>query len=523
MQEQYQRIPLDRLHESPTNPRRFYPEQPLNELAESIRQHDVLQAILTRPHPFKAGDFEIVCGSRRFRGTKIAQRPDIPAMVRDLSDEEVIVIQAIENIQREDVHPLEEAQSYRALLGLGQEVAGIAAKVGKTVTYVYQRVKLLDLCDDAQAAFLADKFSAAHAIELARLPETAQRELLDYIKEGTQYGDAVTVAELREEIEQRFHLDLHRASFKKSDAQLVPEAGSCTTCQKRTGYLPALFPDIKKKDTCTDRACFHAKVVAFIERTRADLAKDGDVVPLLSIFYGGTPKNSDALSHSEWTEAKKKCKHTVQGVVVDGHEAGRVLTVCTEASCSVHRSKGSADTASGTGQPKRAKVALTPQQLTAKRKESAKRAAKERAIVAVVGKTKALNGPDLKLVARALIGEMWNDHLKELFKRRGWEPKKQGHGRDYDDAARGYIEKMDAAEVSGFLIECALRGRAMNGFFGKPSDSFASEAKRHGVDLAKLEKEALAEISGKEKARAKSTAAKAETPKHKVKTKRKAA
>jgi len=514
MQEAYRRIPLDQLRESPTNPRKRYAVQPLKELAQSITQHGVLQAILTRPHPIDSDAFEIVCGSRRFRASTLAQVADLPAIVRDLNDEDVIAIQAIENIQREDVHPLEEAQSYRALLGLGQEVAGIAAKVGKTETYIYQRVKLLDLCTEAQEAYLADTFSTAHAIELARLPVAAQHELLEFIKEGGQYGDSVTVADLRQQIEQEYHLDLHRAPFKKSDATLNAEAGPCTTCQKRTGYLPALFPEIKKKDTCTDRECFAAKVSAHIERTQAALAKDGAVVPLLSHTFGHSMR-PHALSHNNWTEATKKCKHMVTGVLVDGHDVGKPLAVCIEATCSIHRSKGSASASAGGG-IKSAKAKVTPQQLAAKRKESAKRAANERAIVAVVTKTKALVGLDLKLVAKSMIADMWHENRKTICKRRGWEPKKTTYGHDLIEAAYDHIEKLDAAEVSGLLIECALRGRTMSGFGGKPSDTFAIEAKRHGVDLAKLEKEALTEITEKEKARAKPTA-KADVPKAKRK------
>lgn len=517
MQENYRRIPLDQLRESPTNPRKRYADQPLKELAQSITQHGVLQAILTRPHPIDSDAFEIVCGSRRFRASTLAQVADLPAIVRELNDEDVIAIQAIENIQREDVHPLEEAQSYRTLLGLGQEIAGIAAKVGKTETYIYQRVKLLNLCTEAQDAYFADTFSTAHAIELARLPEAAQHELLEFIKEGGQYGDGVTVADLRQQIEQEFHLDLHRAPFKKSDATLNAEAGPCTTCQKRTGYLPALFPEIKKKDTCTDRECFAAKQAAYIVRTSNELAKDGAIVPHVSFYYG--PPKEGVIMHDKWTEATKKCKHTLTGIVVDGQETGRVLPVCTEATCSVHRNKGSASAKAGSG-IKSVKATVTPQQRAAKRKESAKRAASERAIVAVVAKIKALNGPDLKLVAKSMIADMWHENRKAICKRRGWEPKKTTYGHDLTEAAYEHIEKLDAAEVSGLLIECSLRGRVMTGFGGKPSDAFAIEAKRHGVDLAKLEKEALTEITEKEKARTKPEA-KAEAPK--AKTKRKAA
>ncbi len=505
MQDIYRRIPLDQLRESPTNPRKRYHEPSLNELAQSIALHDVVQPILTRPHPVEAEAFEIVCGSRRFRGATLAAVADVPSLVRDLTDEQVITLQAIENIQREDVHPLEEACSYRDLLALGQEVATIAAQVGKSETYIYQRLKLLDLCETAQAAYLNDTFGTAHAIELARLPESAQRELLDDIIDRAKYDEPVTLADLRREIEAQYHLDLHRACFKKSDATLLPAAGACTTCEKRTGFVPALFPDIKKKDTCTDKVCFHNKVAAFIERTRATLAKDGATVPLVSQYYG-SPKEG-VIHHNQWVEATKACKHAVSGILADGHEAGRVLSVCSEALCNVHRAKGSAARA-GASTTSGAKSKPTPQQLTAKRKESAKTAAMTRAVASVIAKTKTLGAADLKLVAKAVTTEMWNEHLKALCKRRGWEPKKTTYGTDYHAAAYNAIEKMDGADLAGLLMECALRGRFVQGTLHGKNDVFAVEVKRHGVDLAKLEKEALDELTAKEKARAQAPAKK---------------
>jgi ParB/RepB/Spo0J family partition protein len=503
MQEQYRRIPLEQLRESPTNPRRFYAEQPLNELAQSIKQHGVLQAIITRPHPMEAEGFEIVCGSRRYRGTKLAQLTDIPAVVRDLTDEQVIAIQAIENIQREDVHPLEEASSYAQLVALGREVEDIAVQLGKSATYIYQRMKLAALTPEVQEAYLAGTFTTSHAIDLARLPASAQRELLEYIKEGTQYGDAVSVADLREEIERRYHLDLHRAPFKKSDAQLVADVGPCTTCPKRTGYTPALFPDIKRKDTCTDRECFYGKLAAHIERVQAEHADGDSKAPFLSSFYSSTVDTAarypDALLHQKWAEATKKCKHTLNGVLVDSIDAGKVVPCCIEPSCTVHRAKVDSEAAAH-GVRTKAKV-KTPQQVAAQQRESAKRAAQERAIVATVAKTKELNGPDLKTVALALLTEMWSQHTKELFKARGWEPMKNKYGYDHTAAAADYIEKMSAAELSGLLLECALRGRSMNDMSGSTEHRLKEAVKRHGVDLQKLEKDALDEIKAKDKAK----------------------
>ena len=106
-----QDIPLAKIRESKTNPRRVFDDTKLAELAENIRQHGVLQPILVRPLPEgEAGMYELVAGARRFRASKIAKRESIPATVRELTDAQALELQVIENVQRVDVHPLDEAK-----------------------------------------------------------------------------------------------------------------------------------------------------------------------------------------------------------------------------------------------------------------------------------------------------------------------------------------------------------------------------------------------------------------------------
>lgn len=114
-----QDIPLDRIHESKSNPRRAFDEGKLRELAENIKLHGVLQAILVRPAPAGVdGTYELVAGARRFRASKLAGKDTIPATVRDLTDAECREMQLIENLQRADIHELDEGLGYRALMEL---------------------------------------------------------------------------------------------------------------------------------------------------------------------------------------------------------------------------------------------------------------------------------------------------------------------------------------------------------------------------------------------------------------------
>jgi ParB family chromosome partitioning protein len=166
-----QDIPLAKIRESKTNPRRFFDEAKLAELAENIRQHGVLQPILLRPLPDgEAGTYELVAGTRRYRASKLAKRESIPATVRGLTDAQALELQVIENVQRVDVHPLDEAQGYAALIELQPDtytVESIASRVGRSPAYVSGRLRLIQLIAEAKQAFYEDKLTVAHAFEIA--------------------------------------------------------------------------------------------------------------------------------------------------------------------------------------------------------------------------------------------------------------------------------------------------------------------------------------------------------------------
>jgi ParB family transcriptional regulator, chromosome partitioning protein len=133
-------IPLNRIQESKTNPRRTFDETKLTELAGNIRRHGVLQPVLVRPLPGgQDGFFELVAGARRYRASRIAGRETIPASVRELTDTECLELQLIENLQRADVHELDEARGYAALMQLRPDtytVETLAGKIGRSEKYV---------------------------------------------------------------------------------------------------------------------------------------------------------------------------------------------------------------------------------------------------------------------------------------------------------------------------------------------------------------------------------------------------
>jgi ParB family chromosome partitioning protein len=255
-----QEILLVRISESKTNPRRQFDEMKLAELADNIRLHGVLQPILVRPMPGGEPDaFELVAGARRFRASKLAGRETIPASIRELTDTECLELQLIENLQRADVHELDEARRYAALMQLQPDtytVETLAEKIGRSEKYVYARLRLTHLVDEIQQAFYVGKLTVAHAFEIARLQREDQRRALAecFPQHRTtaavlkdKKAEAVTVRSLRDWIEREIHLDISHAPFDTQDENLLPAAGSCAPCPKRTGNNPLLFPEVRQK------------------------------------------------------------------------------------------------------------------------------------------------------------------------------------------------------------------------------------------------------------------------------------
>jgi ParB/RepB/Spo0J family partition protein len=266
----FQILPIAKLVESPSNHRRKSWGN-LDELAESIKAKGVLVPICVRPAPagLVEGAFEIVYGHRRFRAATKAGLPAMPAIVRELTDVEVIEAQVIENLQRTDVHPLEEAEGYEQLLASKDRpytVDDIAAKVGKSKAYVYARMKLLDLTKESREAFYEGKLTPSTALYLARIPAELQAKALKALTPEWREEDEgpMSAREASEILQNDFMCRLRDAPFKLADADLLPSAGPCTTCPRRSGAQPDLFDASEGigADVCTDPKCFAVKKAA---------------------------------------------------------------------------------------------------------------------------------------------------------------------------------------------------------------------------------------------------------------------
>lgn len=184
-----EQLPLKQLHESPFNPRRT--QGPLGPLVGSIKKHGILQPLIARPVD---GKLELVIGHRRFRAAKEAGLQKVPVEVRKLDEKQARELQLIENLQREDLHPMEEAEGYEGLRALGHSVESIAAEVSKSETWVRNQLTLLDLHEEGRKAFYRGDLNTNTALLIARLKkkgERVQEAGLKHITVKNRWGDVM--------------------------------------------------------------------------------------------------------------------------------------------------------------------------------------------------------------------------------------------------------------------------------------------------------------------------------------------
>lgn len=479
-------VAIVELRESATNPRKHFDKTRLEELTLSIRNDGVIVPLLVRPQPNLGRNetgFEIVAGARRYRAAKAAGLKEVPVLVRQLSELQALETQVVENLQRTDVHPLDEALGYRALIEKARyDVAAIAAKVGKSESYVYQRLKLTDLINRAKAAFLQDKITIGHAILIARLQPKEQKTVLEGCAENE--NGVVTVRQLRHWIEQEIHLDLHTAPFSRSDAKLLPEAGACKSCPKRTGFVPSLFPDIAKKDTCTDPACYDRKVNAHVQRLKQELTDSRVSFLEISGNYGHERRNekNGLLSADQYyliRDKAEKCENAQTGLIVEGRGRGTGVLICAEPECQKHGFRHSSYSLNSRESAVRRRV-------MEKSRKNAEVA--ERALAAILQKVKTpLPISDLRMVTLEYFYSVWYELRRKIAKRNQVQPEviRGTKRKDWEAGMKKHIAAQDEAGCQRLLVEMTLSRHMKPEYDGRTS-LLMETAKRFRVNVKRI-------------------------------------
>ena len=233
-------IDVDLIRPNPDQPRTRFTESALEDLAQSIRANGVVQPIVVRP---KAGHFEIVAGERRWRAAQRAGLRKIPAAVREVSDDKLLELALIENIQREELNPIEEAKAYRKLIysiGLTQE--GVAERVGRDRTLIATSLRLLKLSDDIQKLIEDGKLSAGHGRALLLTDDLAvQRRIARHIIEKS-----LSVRETERAVRDSGRKRPQSILAKRTEAVTDPNfAAAETKLRRRLGTGVKIVPDGK--------------------------------------------------------------------------------------------------------------------------------------------------------------------------------------------------------------------------------------------------------------------------------------
>lgn len=312
MNTSFQEIPIAQLHESKLNPRKYFDPAALEQLVASIRASGIITPLVVRPN---ADGFEIGAGHRRYRAAKLAGLEKAPAVVRELDDAAFVELLNIENLQRQDMTPLEEAEGYRLLITkAGYDVARIAERIGMSEKYVYDRVKLLQLIPEAQELLREDKITAGHGILLARLKPEEQKRVLhkdndsfwrhESVLEGPD-GDPLTDPERARSVREleRWIADNVRFKPTETDAFLFPEtAREVETAEK------------------------------IVEITHDSFIQE-------SARTGRTIRDG-YWQRADGKEKSKTCERSMTGVIVVGPDRGNAFKVCVNREkCLVHWGK----------------------------------------------------------------------------------------------------------------------------------------------------------------------------------------
>jgi ParB family chromosome partitioning protein len=510
IKQEYRNLPVAQLVESSTNPRRRFDENGLKELAASFQSQGILQPLLVRK--LSPEQYEVIAGARRFRAAKIATLETVPVRIVALSDSAVIEAQAIENLQRENIHPMEEAIGFHSLLQMDSpryDVPTIASRVGKSEAFVYQRLRLIDLVPAVADAFLADRISTGHALLIAKLPPHQQERALGEAftsvwTNGKNVDIQVPVKQLAHWIERNLLLVLKDAPFNQDDATLSPEAGACTTCPKRTGFNTLLFGDVSlAHDSCSDAVCFSLKVQAHIRQTTE---KKPELLQIKSA--NGAPSNPAVLPRGRYVEIhlpekkpgngqglqphQKPCRHMKEAIVSEGFDAGTVTKVCADPACPIHHpvdhSRSPESVAKAREQRRKE---LLKQKLDA--------TVRFRTLAAVLAKTNApLKRAELQAIAGWIL-EKLSPNQRELIARRHKLIEGESSEVQYSEMRTKLLRSLrdaDEVKLSRLLIESVLLEETET--VQAPAVKLMEAAKQHRIDVEKLKTTVEQEFRAKE-------------------------
>lgn len=506
---------------SPTNPRkrRGLDIDSLTQLAGSLQAHGFVQPITVRPLPAHRLEetahmsprpaYEVVAGERRWRASMLGELQVMPMLVRDLSDEAVLELQLVENIEREDLDAMEEAEGFALLRDkLGYTVDQIAERIGKGkgVSYVRKTMKLLELTPESREAMYDGHLGRSTGLLVARYPAERQAAVVAYIKSQAITGvngiEPAPFRGLAPALHARFNTDLAKAAFDINDPVLVMEAGACTSCPKRTGQAQDLFGEADRAtpSSCTDETCFASKKVAHIQRIHIQAKADGmelidgdQALKLLpspfSSYVDGYTRLTDVVDTIEvdggedrdvtLEDALRKMgrKAPKPMVLINPHTGAAIKLLPDEvAEKFMPAPEPNPLVARNSGSSQHGHVDTSPPEEVAWRDSQVRRAALIRTFDVIRSRDRTVE--EMRLIARALL----NEEQPAVEEYLGWSTGLEGLS-DQDEIYafhREKIEAMNADEVGQLIAMCAIEIATTTWIFPeKPHDLLSA----YGIDL----------------------------------------
>jgi ParB family chromosome partitioning protein len=441
--------------ESESNPRgKDFEDKEFAELKKSIGEKGVLVPILVRGK-LKKGQkdpvgYEVIAGNRRFRAAKQLGIKEIPAKVVEMTDEEAREAQIIENLQRKDIHPLEEGSAYRAMVVKGESAKDIASKIGKSETYIRYRLHLTNLIPEAQKVFREGKISDSIAVLISDLVESGQKKVLKNLKWNDYTGNAKSV---KDYIATEIYEPLKNQPWLKSP-EAIEAVGKCIECPPNR---QSLFGDFKD-GACVDIRCYNRKMKNYIEWKKKEWKEKGvDLIPIVKSWYSS---RKDVLDHNRYSTVGKKCGHETKGIVVEGEDTGEILTICIDQKCPEHGKVHSSAIIKMTPEEKAARKKAAEKEKEDKKKEDEK-------LLKSISRAVPLTEKSVGAFLEAAIYVLRDDEVKNIAERHGWDPlivkeknymdeKKPRMVKDWEKTVREKTKTMTIDEKMRIVFEILL-------------------------------------------------------------------
>lgn len=276
-------VRIEEIFIRPGQPRETLDEQQFNELVASIRVKNILQSLLLKPR--EEGGYFLICGHRRLEAAKTVGLNEVPAMIKDIPDDEIREVQVIENLQRENVHPMEQAKAFLALATDSQmSPEDISNRVGKPVYFVRQQLKLNKLTDKWKAIFRKNGISVITALQICVLPDSAQNELYNsQVNKEDEKSDRPRI-NINSYLFGRYSGDLNVACFDINDPELDKKRGSCTSCPFNSA-LYSIFQKDEQQPKCNDVVCFKNKTILHIHNELTKAKEDPNILIVYEDYH----------------------------------------------------------------------------------------------------------------------------------------------------------------------------------------------------------------------------------------------